>query len=230
MIGNNNNNNNNNELYNNGEDNASETNEFEVNNNGIDENNNNINNNNNITSHWQRSHIVPTDNTLRDTEGSYTILSREDLINNIVIFLDTHSQAAEEIFLRRASTNNNNNNNNNKQISQKATPIPTNPHGHECLKRCSQTEIIIPKSQLALANNNNNIAHPGCGDPSHYIYCTSIPNITTSQYLLRLTEYFRTTDAVFLSACHYFNMAVGRYYRNSLCNNNLNNNNNNNNN
>jgi len=91
-----------------------------------------------------------------------------------------------------------------------------NPHGWNCLSDPASAS----DEQISARNstNNYNQPHPTCKDASHYLYCTTPPSIAMQDYLMRLTEYFRTTDAVFLTACSYFHRAVERHFNANAAN------------
>eukprot|EP00744_Colponema_vietnamica_P001133 GILI01001913.1.p1 GENE.GILI01001913.1~~GILI01001913.1.p1 ORF type:complete len:428 (+),score=66.77 GILI01001913.1:72-1355(+) len=84
-----------------------------------------------------------------------------------------------------------------------------NPHGWECLRR-RQNDGSNPSCH-SNSHNNFNTAHASCGHPLHYVYGTTIPTIGMKDYLLRLTEYFRTSDSVFIVAAQYFSRVVNAY-------------------
>lgn len=84
-----------------------------------------------------------------------------------------------------------------------------NPHGWDCLQAAATSDERI---SVRNSTNNYNRPHPTCGDPAHYLYCTTPPSIPMEDYLMRLSEYFRTTDAVFLTACDYFHRVVERHF------------------
>ena len=88
----------------------------------------------------------------------------------------------------------------------------SNPHGWECLRRPK----TMPEGAPACGGNgynNYNTAHASCGHAHHYLYGTTIPTISMKDYLMRLTEYFRTTDAVFIIAAHYFSRVIEAHDR-----------------
>lgn len=86
-----------------------------------------------------------------------------------------------------------------------------NPHGWECLRRTRALQEGVP--QNSTNSYNQNIAHASCGHSHHYLYGTTIPTIAMKDYLMRLTEYFRTSDATFILATHYFSRVVEAHDR-----------------
>lgn len=87
----------------------------------------------------------------------------------------------------------------------------TNPHGWECLRKVRTMHTGVPSN---CGNSyNQNTAHASCGHIHHYLYGTTIPTISMNDYLMRLTEYFRTTDATFILATHYFSRVVEAHNR-----------------